>query len=72
MKYVLTLFPLIFGTMAAAHPGHVAEVAGHTHWFAIGALVAAAVVVLTVLASFVRRHRAKVPNRLSKKAAKKA
>lgn len=26
---------------AAAHPGHLAEQAGHDHWIALGALIAA-------------------------------
>ena len=33
----------VFGAgMAQAHPGHLAEVAGHGHWLAAGALAAAA------------------------------
>lgn len=45
------LFPLLFlfvvmGMPAHAHPGHVAEAAGHTHWVASAAL---ALMVLAVL-----------------------
>lgn len=29
-----------------AHPGHVAETSGHTHWFALGAVGVAAVVAI--------------------------
>ncbi|MEM9043159.1 MAG: DUF6732 family protein [Pseudomonadota bacterium] len=38
----LTALILIFAaTPAAAHPGHFAELAGHSHWIALGALAAA-------------------------------
>lgn len=45
------LFPLLFlfvvmGMPAHAHPGHVTETAGHTHWVAGAAL---ALIVLAVL-----------------------
>ncbi len=29
---------------ALAHPGHLGELAGHSHWIALGALVAAAAI----------------------------
>lgn len=38
-----TLVPLLAPVAAAAHPGHLAEVAGHGHWLgaaAIGAAIA--------------------------------
>lgn len=33
---------------ALAHPGHVGELAGHSHWIALGALVAAAAIAAVV------------------------
>lgn len=36
--------------LALAHPGHVAEVSGHSHWLAFIALTAAAVVGVVALA----------------------
>ena len=41
MRYVVTF--ALLGTPAFAHPGHLAEVAGHGHWLgaaAIGAAIA--------------------------------
>lgn len=38
------LIALLTPTLAPAHPGHLAEAAGHSHWVA-GALVGAAVVI---------------------------
>lgn len=32
---------ILAATPAAAHPGHFADLAGHSHWIALGALVAA-------------------------------
>ncbi len=39
MRYVL--FFVLLGTPALAHPGHLAEVAGHGHWLGAAALGAA-------------------------------
>lgn len=36
------LFLVLSATPAAAHFGHLGEVAGHAHWVALGAVVAAA------------------------------
>ena len=33
---------------ALAHPGHLGELAGHSHWLALGALAAAAVIAAVV------------------------
>ncbi|MEM9910278.1 MAG: DUF6732 family protein [Pseudomonadota bacterium] len=70
MKYVLILMALVVGTMAAAHPGHLHEAAGHTHWFAAGALAAAAVIALTVLVALVRKRRGDVSARLEQSKSK--
>ncbi len=43
MKHVGLLMALLAGLPAHAHPGHLAEVAGHGHWLgaaAIGAAIA--------------------------------
>ncbi|WP_297772331.1 DUF6732 family protein [uncultured Roseovarius sp.] len=43
MKFAMILTALLAGTAAHAHPGHLAEVAGHGHWLgaaAIGAAIA--------------------------------
>ena len=34
MRFVLTLLLLVVGTHAHAHPGHIANLAGHDHWIA--------------------------------------
>ncbi|MEM7732827.1 MAG: DUF6732 family protein [Pseudomonadota bacterium] len=39
MRYVLMF--TVLGTPALAHPGHLAEVAGHGHWLGAAALGAA-------------------------------
>ena len=41
MKYAMIILCLMTGTAAKAHPGHMAEVAGHGHWLAAAALGAA-------------------------------
>jgi hypothetical protein len=38
-------FPLLAAAPALAHPDHVAEQAGHTHWIAIAAIALAVVIV---------------------------
>jgi hypothetical protein len=43
MKPILCMFAILWAGSAAAHPGHLAEVAGHGHWLAgvaIGAAIA--------------------------------
>lgn len=41
-----------------AHPGHVAEQAGHTHWLALAAAgLAVAIVALGVARALIRRRR---------------
>jgi hypothetical protein len=41
----LAVLPLLFTTQALAHPGHLAESAGHAHWIALAALALAVVIV---------------------------
>jgi putative Mn2+ efflux pump MntP len=38
MRGLFTLILATFGTTAAAHPGHWADVAGHDHWVAGAAI----------------------------------
>ncbi len=38
------LFLIASASVAAAHPGHIAEVAGHAHWIGLAAAGAAAVI----------------------------
>ena len=42
MRFLLTAFTVSIGTSAAAHPGHLADLAGHDHWVA-GAAIGAAI-----------------------------
>ncbi len=46
MPRLFIVMPLVVPVMAQAHPGHFAEVAGHGHWLAAGALAAAAALAL--------------------------
>ncbi|MEM1276963.1 MAG: DUF6732 family protein [Pseudomonadota bacterium] len=41
--HLTALILILAATPAAAHPGHFAELAGHSHWIALGALAAAGV-----------------------------
>lgn len=41
MRFGFTAVLALGGGAAWAHPGHLAEVAGHGHWIAAGALAAA-------------------------------
>ena len=41
MKYAILLVTLVVASGAQAHPGHLAEVAGHGHWLGAAALGAA-------------------------------
>lgn len=40
----LPLFAIFFATPAFAHAGHLADLAGHSHWLGLGALLGAAAV----------------------------
>ncbi|MEY1554086.1 DUF6732 family protein [Yoonia sp. R2331] len=44
MRLILSLLLIICAQMAAAHPGHLVDVAGHDHWVA-GAAIGAAVLI---------------------------
>lgn len=46
MRLLTSTFFLVFATSAAAHPGHIIEVAGHDHWIAIGLIGAAGLAAL--------------------------
>ena len=41
MRFATILIALLSGTAAHAHPGHLAEVAGHGHWLGAAGLGAA-------------------------------
>jgi hypothetical protein len=41
MRPIAAALLALLPAAAAAHPGHVAEQAGHDHWIALGALAAA-------------------------------
>ena len=46
MRTILALLLILSPTLAQAHPGHLADVAGHDHWvagIALGAAIGAAV-----------------------------
>ena len=48
----------LIATPALAHPGHIAEQAGHAHWVAIGAtLTAAAIIVMALVRAVAARRR---------------
>ncbi|WP_323780516.1 DUF6732 family protein [Thalassovita sp.] len=44
MKAFYTIAAIVWAGQAAAHPGHLAEVAGHGHWLA-GAAIGAAIAI---------------------------
>ena len=46
MKFATILITLMAATAAQAHPGHMAEVAGHGHWLGAAALGAAIAIAL--------------------------
>lgn len=48
MRSLTTLFFLILPASAEAHLGHVGEVAGHSHWIALGAGVVAAAIAAAI------------------------
>jgi hypothetical protein len=56
----LAVFPLLLlAVPALADPGHLAERAGHTHWFALAAAAGAvAILVVAIALSSVRRRKA--------------
>ena len=51
----LAVMGVVGGSAAAwAHPGHVEELTGHTHWVGIAALAGAALIAVGILVA--RRH----------------
>ena len=46
MRKLTTFLMLVLANSAAAHPGHIIEVAGHDHWIAIGLIGAAGLAAL--------------------------
>jgi hypothetical protein len=58
MTRLVALPFLALATPAFAHPGHLAESAGHTHWLALAAFGGAvAIAVIGILRVAVRRRR---------------
>ncbi len=57
MKRLVALSFLAFSAPAFAHPGHVASDAGHSHWVALGATVAALAIVIVGIARGLRARR---------------
>lgn len=49
MKALPLALPLLAASPAMAHPGHLAEVAGHGHWIAVIAVAGAALAALAGL-----------------------
>jgi len=57
MKSLAALLFIAFSTPAFAHPGHLAEQAGHSHWIALAATVAAvAVTAIGIARGLSRRY----------------
>jgi hypothetical protein len=58
MTRLVALPLLALATPALAHPGHLAESAGHTHWLALASFgAAAAIAVIGILCVAMRRRR---------------
>ena len=47
-RTISTLWLSLFAAPAAAHPGHLAELAGHNHWVA-GAAIGAAIALVRIM-----------------------
>ena len=59
MQRLAALPVLLLATPAFAHPGHVAEAAGHSHFLALGAFAAAlGIVAYAIARSVIRRRKA--------------
>lgn len=58
-RFALSLAALApLSATALAHPGHIAAEAGHSHWVALAATIAAAAIVVTGVArALIRRRR---------------
>jgi hypothetical protein len=57
MRLAPALLAALAASPALAHPGHLAETAGHTHWLALGAAGAALCVTAAALGRRVARRR---------------
>ena len=56
--HVVALIAALTATTSAwAHPGHVDEVAGHSHWLAYGAAALAVVIAVWAVLTMMRRRR---------------
>ena len=63
MKSLAALPLVALSTAAFAHPSHVAEQAGHSHWIALAAAMAAvAIAVIGIARGFSRRRRSRPAN----------
>jgi hypothetical protein len=60
MKSLAALPLLAIPTVALAHPGHLATEAGHSHWVALAATLAAAAIVVIGIARALSRRRSAV------------
>ena len=58
MQRLAALPVLLLAAPAFAHPGHVAEAAGHSHVLALGAFAAAVGIVAYAVARSIRRRKA--------------
>ncbi len=58
MQRLAALPVLLLAAPAFAHPGHVAEAAGHSHFLALGASAAALGIVACAIARSIRRRKA--------------
>jgi hydrogenase/urease accessory protein HupE len=58
MQRLAALPVLLLAAPAFAHPGHVAEAAGHSHFLALGAFAAALGIVAYAVARSIRRRKA--------------
>jgi hypothetical protein len=57
MKFLAASLFALLATTALAHPGHVAAEAGHSHWVAIAATIAAVAIAAGGLLRGVLRRR---------------
>lgn len=46
MRLALSLFTILAANPAFAHVGHIGEVAGHSHWIALGGIAIAGAIAL--------------------------
>lgn len=59
MKRFTSLSLIVLAAPAVAHPGHLAEQAGHSHWLAPAAIIAAIVVAIAGLGRAFSRRRSR-------------